>query len=136
MHTPATIIYPVSYYTISPFSPLKTTVNHDWVIPTTRRFKGSSGTQCDPIVGIYNPYAVDTSSESGYLDDCTALSHLRCAMGDLGGKLGMLEMVPVTDRNRKLHSFYDENLHLLGPFTGELRSIVTYYRSTMHVLYR
>ena len=102
-------------------------MNHDWFIPTVTSLNGSNDTVCDPDVGIYNPYAIDTSNESGYLDDCTTLSQLRCAMGDLTGKHGTLELVPVTNSNRKLYSFYDENLHLLGPFTGELGSVITYY---------
>ena len=41
-------------------------------------------------------------------------------MGDLSGKLGTLGLEPVTNNPRKSYSFYDENLHLVGPFTGEV----------------
>ena len=40
-------------------------------------------------------------------------------MGDLSGKLGALELEPVATTPLKTYSFYDENLHLLGPFTSE-----------------
>ena len=40
-------------------------------------------------------------------------------MGDLSGKLGALGLEPVATSPRKTYSFYDENLHLLGPFTSE-----------------
>ena len=95
-------------------------MNHAWLIHTARA--GSNNTFCDPVDGIYNPYSVNTSKESGYLNDCTALSQLRCAMGDLSGKLGELGLEPVTTTPRKTYSFYDVNLHLLGPFSSELGS--------------
>ena len=68
---------------------------------------------------LYNPYHVSTSSESGYLDDCTSTNQQRCAMGDLSGKLGALRLEPLTANPRKTYSFYDDNLHLLGPLTSE-----------------
>ena len=77
---------------------------------------------CDPVDGMYNPYGVSTTEESGYFDDCNALVQSRCAMGDLSGKLGTLRLEPVTTSPRKAHSFYDVNLELLGPYSGELRS--------------
>ena len=46
-------------------------------------------------------------------------------MGDLSGKLGALALEPVTTIPHKTYSFYDENLHLLGPFTGELDKLHT-----------
>ena len=67
----------------------------------------------------YNPYGVNTTEESGYLDDCSSLRQQRCAMGDLTGKLGALGLEPVTTSPHQTYSFYDENLHLLGPFTSE-----------------
>ena len=94
-------------------------MNHTWVIPTATEGCSSNDTVSDAVDGIFNPLAVNTSNVSGYMDDCSALSQFRCAMGDLGRKLGTLELVPVTNSHRKLYSFYDENLHLLGPFTGE-----------------
>ena len=42
-------------------------------------------------------------------------------MGDLSGKLRTLELDPLATDPHKTYSFYDENLHLLGPFTGEFR---------------
>ena len=92
-------------------------MNHSWFIHTAR--VGSNGTICDPGYDVYNPYAVNRSKASGYLADCTTLTQLRCAMGDLSGKLGTLQLEPVTTRPCKTYSFYDENLHLLGPFTGK-----------------
>ena len=98
-------------------------MNHTWVISTATEVCSSNATISDAVDGIFNPFAVNTSNVSGYMDDCSALSQFRCAMGDLGRKLGTLELVPVTNSHRKLYSFYDENLHLLGPFTGELGAI-------------
>ena len=40
-------------------------------------------------------------------------------MGDLSGKLGALRLEPLTANPRKTYSFYDDNLHLLGPLTSE-----------------
>ena len=62
------------------------------------------------------------NTDEDYEDDCTRLNQLRCAMGDLSKKLGRLVLgaTPVTFSTRRTYSFYDENLHLLGPFTGEL----------------
>lgn len=108
--------------------PIQVTMNHTWVISTTTAIYNSNNTISDAADGIFNPLAVNTSKVSGYMDDCGALSQFRCAMGDLGRKLGKLELVPVTNSHRKLYSFYDENLHLLGPFTGELGAIACYYR--------
>ena len=46
-------------------------------------------------------------------------------MGDLSGKLGTLGLETVTDSSRKTYnSFYDETLHLLGPFTGEVGTAI------------
>ena len=47
-------------------------------------------------------------------------------MGDLSGKLGTLGLEPITDSSRKTYSFYDENFHLVGPFTGEFRNLGCY----------
>ena len=78
----------------------------------------------DHIGERYNPYGVNTTQESGYLEDCSSLSQLRCAMGDLTGKLGALGLEPVTTSPHQTYSFYDENLHLLGPFTSEFIIII------------
>ena len=48
-------------------------------------------------------------------------------MGDLGRKLGTLGLEPVTTIPHKTYSFYDENLHLLGPFTSELGNTYNNY---------
>ena len=73
---------------------------------------------------LYNPYEVSTAAESGYFDGCTSLNQQRCAMGDLSGKLGTLRLDPPTANPHKTYSFYDENLHLLGPFTSECLSAI------------
>ena len=39
-------------------------------------------------------------------------------MGDLSGKLGTLQRL---EPPHNTYSFYDENLHLLGPFTSKLK---------------
>ena len=80
-----------------------------------------NGTCSDTIGAQYNPYAVNATAESGYIDDCTSLRQQRCAMGDLSGKLGTLGLEPMA-KHRKTYSFYDENLHLVGPFTGKFRN--------------
>ena len=108
---------------------LQVSTNHIWYIhSSTVAFKSISS---DSVDGIYNPFGVNTSRESGYLDDCTALSHFRCAMGDLSGKLGALGLEPATTSPHKAHSFYDENLHLLGPFSG--RYIYTWTYGLLHI---
>ena len=48
-------------------------------------------------------------------------------MGDLSGKLGTLGLEPVTTNPHRTYSFYDENLHLLGPFTGQFSLIMCLY---------
>ena len=49
-------------------------------------------------------------------------------MGDLmiSGKLGTLSLEPMATHPHKTYSFYDENLHLLGPLSGALK-IHRYY---------
>ena len=98
---------------------MQATSGHPWYVHEGHT--EGNGTCTDHIGDQYNPYRVNTTEESGYLDDCTSLSQLRCAMGDLGGKLGTLALEPVTTIPRKTYSFYDENLHLMGPFTSEFR---------------
>ena len=73
------------------------------------------------IGALYNPYAVKTTVESGYLDACNSQRQLRCAMGDLSRKLGALELGPVTASPHQTYSFYDEHLFLAGPFTSEFK---------------
>ena len=46
-------------------------------------------------------------------------------MGDLSGKLGALRLEPLTANPRKTYSFYDDNLHLLGPLTSEYILLIT-----------
>ena len=96
---------------------LQSVNGHKWYIH--EGFTRVNGTCTDHIGTLYNLYGVNTTAESGYFDDCTSLRQQRCAMGDLSGKLGILELEPVTVSHYKTYSFYDENLHLLGPFTGE-----------------
>ena len=98
---------------------MQATSGHAWYVHEGHT--EGNGTCTDHIGDQYNPYGVNTTEESGYLDDCSSLNQLRCAMGDLGGKLGALGLEPVTTIPRKTYSFYDENLHLLGPFTSEFR---------------
>ena len=96
---------------------LQSANGYEWYIQ--EGFTEVNGTCTDHIGALYNPYGVSTTAESGYFDDCTSLRQQRCAMGDLSGKLGTLGLEPVTASYHKTYSFYDENLHLLGPFTGE-----------------
>ena len=79
----------------------------------------SNGTCSDHLGAQYNPYRVNTTAESGYLDDCSSLRQQRCAMGDLGGKLGTLGLEPMANSPHKTYSYYDENLDVLGPFSSE-----------------
>ena len=98
---------------------MQATSGHAWYVHEGHT--EGNGACTDHIGAQYNPYGVNTTEEAGYLDDCTSLSQQRCAMGDLGGKLGTLELEPVTTILHKTYSFYDENLHLLAPFTSEFR---------------
>ena len=101
---------------------MQTANNHTWYIH--EGYTEGTGT-CSNTVGIlYNPYAVNTTAESGYFDDCTSLRQQRCAMGDLSGKLGVLGLEPVTNNPHKTYSFYDEHLYLIGPFTSEYNDYV------------
>lgn len=76
------------------------------------------------IEKLYNPYGVKTTDKSGYIKECSALRQLRCAMGDLTGKLGPLGLEPLSYKPHKTYSFYDENLFLVGPFTSEPESYI------------
>ena len=98
---------------------LQTTSDHEWYIHDG--FTDSNGNSfiCMHTGTLYNPYEVSTAAESGYFDDCTPVSQQRCAMGDLSGKLGTLKLKSRTNTPHKTYSFYDDNLHLLGPFTSE-----------------
>ena len=96
---------------------MQTTSGHAWYVH--EGYTEGNGTCSDHIGAQYNPYRVNTTAESGYLDDCTSLNQLRCAMGDLSGKVGTLELQLVTSSPHKTYSLYDENLHVLGPFTSE-----------------
>ena len=100
-----------------PHKLMQTTSGHAWYVH--EGYTEGNGTCSDHIGAQYNPYRVNTTAESGYLDDCISRKQLRCAMGDLGRKLGTLELESVTNSPRKTYSFYDENLHILGPFTSE-----------------
>ena len=97
---------------------MQSTSGHTWYIYDG--FTNGSGICSERIGAQYNPYGVNTSADSGYFDDCTSLSQQRCAMGDLSGKLGALGLEPVATNPHKATSFYDENLHLLGPSTGKI----------------
>ena len=68
---------------------------------------------------VYNPYEVGTTNKSGYSEGCSSMRQLRCAMGDLTGKLGTLR--PMTANSHNIYSFYDENLFLTGPFTSKYK---------------
>ena len=96
---------------------MQSTSGHAWYVH--EGYTEGNGTCSHHIGAQYNPYRVNTTAESGYLDDCTSLNQLRCAMGDLSGKLGTLELQLVTSSPHKTYSFYDGNLHVLGPFTSE-----------------
>ena len=78
----------------------------------------------------YNPYEVMKTPESGYMNDCSSRRQRRCAMGDLSGKLGTLILEPNSTNPHKTYSFYDENLHLAGPFTSEFKWLLLSHAST------
>ena len=99
---------------------IQNTSGHAWSI--SEGFTRSDGMCTDGIDKQYNPYEVDTSEESGYFRECSPQTQLRCAMGDLRRKLGPLMLEPASARLHKIHSFYDENLFLAGPFTSEFNS--------------
>lgn len=105
------IIFDVTstYHTHAP----QATSGHAWYVH--EGVVSSNGTCTDTLGAQYNPYGVNTSAESGYLNGCSALNQQRCAMGDLSGKLGTLQRL---EPPHNTYSFYDENLHLLGPFTS------------------
>ena len=71
------------------------------------------------IGALYNPYAVTTTNESGYIDDCTSRRQQRCAMGDLSGKLGTLRLESISTKPHITYSFYDENIFLAGKYTSK-----------------
>ena len=96
---------------------VQATGGHAWYVH--KGHAEGNGTCSDHLGAQYNPYRVNTTAESGYLDDCSSLRQQRCAMGDLGGKLGTLGLEPMTNSHHKTYSFYDENLHVLGPFSSE-----------------
>ena len=54
-------------------------------------------------------------------------------MGDLSGKLGTLGLEQETAHPCKTYSFYDENLHLLGPLTSEIGALVVVSQDTMQL---
>ena len=96
---------------------MQATGGHAWYVHEGHT--ESNGTCSDHLGAQYNPYRVNTTAESGYLDDCSSLRQQRCAMGDLGGKLGTLGLEPMANSPHKTYSFYDENLDVLGPFSSE-----------------
>ena len=96
---------------------MQATGGHAWYVHEGHT--EGNGTCSDHLGAQYNPYRVNTTAESGYLDDCSSLRQQRCAMGELGGKLGTLGLEPMTNSPHKTYSFYDENLHVLGPFSSE-----------------
>ena len=96
---------------------MQTTSGHAWYVHDG--YTEGNGTCSDHIGAQYNPYGVNTTAESGYLEDCISRKQLRCAMGDLGRKLETLELESLINSPHKTYSFYDENLHVLGPFTSE-----------------
>ena len=96
---------------------MQATDGHSWYVHEGHT--EGNGTCSDHLGAQYNPYRVNTTAESGYLDDCSSLRQQRCAMGDLGGKLGTLGLEPMTNSPHKTFSFYDENLDVLGPFSSE-----------------
>ena len=102
-----------------PIHKIQATNGHIWYVH--KGFTEGNGTCTDTIGALYNPYGVSTTTESGYLNDCTSRSQQRCAMGDLSGKLGTLGLEPMANTPRKTYAFYDENLHLVGPFSGEFK---------------
>ena len=104
---------------VSPYT-LQTTSDHEWYIHEGHSVGKGNCTNHEGTLSMYNPYNISTAAESGYFDDCTSVSQQRCAMGDLSGKLGTLRLEPQTNTPHKTYSFYDENLHLLGPLTSEL----------------
>ena len=101
---------------------IQSSTGHLWYIH--EGYTAQNGTCSDTVGALYNPYAVSTTAESGYIDDCTSLRQQRCAMGDLSGKLGTLGLEPMATNPHKTYSFYDEHLYLVGPFTGEFRNAV------------
>ena len=96
---------------------MQATGGHAWYVHEGHT--ESNGTCSDHLGAQYNPYRVNTTAESGYLDDCSSLRQQRCAMGDLGGKQGTLRLEPMANSPHKTYSFYDENLDVLGPFSSE-----------------
>jgi len=109
-----------------PLHTLQGTSDHEWYIHDGHTLSMGSNTNCIHTGALYNPYHVSTAAESGYFEDCTSTNQQRCAMGDLSGKLGALRLEPLTANPRKTYSFYDDNLHLLGPLTSEYIHILLY----------
>ena len=85
----------------------------NWYISTTMLNES-----CNSSYSTYNPFNV--SMTGNYTSDCTVESQLRCAMGDLTGKLGQLTVESGTGAKVKTYTFYDDLLYLTGPNSGEV----------------
>ena len=93
-------------------------------------FKNGSCTN-GGIASLYNPYQVQVTSSTGYMNDCNPRRQQRCAMGDLSGKLGTLA-IESKSNHHKTYSFYDENLFLTGNYSSEFNMYVYYIYNLGH----
>ena len=78
-------------------------------------------TVIEECASILNP-SLPTSPESGYDEECGPNVPLRCEMGDLSGKHGTVTIGGMATP-RMVFVGYDVNLHLAGPYNGELTNI-------------
>lgn len=97
------------------------TEGHEWAVFVNQvgedAFNSVPNVRCLAAGFKWNPYLVAPDNKN-YKTDCSPLNPLRCEMGDMSGKHGLL-----TIGNQKL-VLVDENLPLTGNFSVMQRSIV------------
>ena len=71
----------------------------------------------------YDPFLVKAEMNAGYDMECGPSAQLRCEMGDLAGKHGRMRIEGGGVSPRMTSVGYDVNLHLAGPYTGELPDV-------------
>ena len=94
------------------------TRGHSWQVHLRRQ--GADG-DCSTVGGHFDPFLADVD-KSGYDEECGPNAQLRCEMGDLSGKHGSLTIGGMATP-RMVFVGYDVNLHLAGPYNGELTNI-------------
>ena len=98
------------------------TTGHNWHVHQRRR---QADGVCSPetVGDHYDPFLVKAEMNAGYDEECGPNAQLRCEMGDLAKKHGRMRIEGGGVSPRMTSVGYDVNLHLAGPYTGELTDV-------------